>query len=519
MIAVFQRMAGAMAGPRAKAQVSHSEPALSHSYAALGEDYARVHRPTPVSAPHWMAWNADLAQQLNWPSAWRQSDVMLNVLSGNEVLSAHNPVATVYAGHQFGSFNPQLGDGRALLLGEWVDASDQRWDIQLKGAGPTPYSRGGDGRSPVGPVVREYLVSEAMAALGVPTTRALAAVATGDRVYRNDVEPGAVLTRVARSHLRIGTVQYFAMTRRGEGVTELVDYVIERHDAAAWEVARNNDPSLTPALFLLRQVSARLATLVAQWQVLGFVHGVLNTDNMLLCGDTIDFGPCAFMDIFDPKASYSAIDTGGRYAWPNQPSVVHWNIAILAESLLPFIDPDETRALTLAQAEVDQFPELFARAHRSRLCDRFGLRNIDDEASALLNEFQHILASEQLDYTLAMRWLTEIALGELDHTPLPELFQATDALTTWRTQWQQLRARQNSTDHDSAQTMSLANPIVIPRNHWVAAAIANAEAADYDLMCELNQRWQQPFVWQTNDAAWARTPAPEERVWRTFCGT
>jgi len=519
MIVGSQPKAGATAGHRAKSEVSHLEPHLVHSYAALGEDYARTHLPTPVSAPQWMAWNAELAQQLNWPSAWGQSDAMLNVLSGNAVLGAHEPVATVYAGHQFGSFNPQLGDGRALLLGEWLDSSGQRWDIQLKGAGPTPFSRGGDGRSPVGPVVREYLVSEAMAALGVPTTRALAAVATGDQVYRNDVEPGAVLTRIARSHLRVGTVQYFAMTRRGEGVRELVDYVIERHDAAAWEVARQSDPNLTPALFLLRQVRTRLAALVAHWQVLGFVHGVLNTDNMLLCGDTLDFGPCAFMDIFEPQACYSAIDTGGRYAWPNQPSIVHWNLAILAESLLPLIDPDETRALTLAQAEVDQFPEHFARAHRSRLCDRFGLRDIDDEASALLNDFQHILASEQLDYTLAMRWLTETALGEIDHTPLPALFHAPDALTAWCGQWQQLRARQNSTDHDRADTMSQSNPIVIPRNHWVAAAIANAEATDYDLLLALNRRWQKPFVWQTGDEAWARTPEPEERVWRTFCGT
>ena len=280
-----------------------SVPGFDHSYARLGGLFSTPQQLDPVSEPRLIFWNEGLAEQLGWPADPISNPHQLAALAGNQLLTNSQPIATVYAGHQFGQYNPQLGDGRALLLGEWITPTGRRVDIQLKGAGPTPYSRGGDGRAPLGPVVREYVVSEAMAALGVPTSRALAAVATGERVFRNRAEPGAILTRVASSHLRVGTIQFFATTRGGEGLKDLVDYVVARHFATS-----DGDADAKPAIKLLEGVCQHFARLVAHWQALGFVHGVLNTDNALLCGETIDFGPCAFMDHFDPQATFSSID-------------------------------------------------------------------------------------------------------------------------------------------------------------------------------------------------------------------
>ena len=324
-----------------------------------------------MTGPDWLAWNESLAAEIDWPVEWRHTQAALDALAGNNVLDGMDPAATVYAGHQFGSFNPQLGDGRALLLGEWVNTAGKRFDIQLKGAGPTPYSRGGDGRSPVGPVVREYLLSEAMFHLGVPTTRALAAVTTGDRVIRNQIEPGAILTRVASSHLRIGTVQYFAMTQRGEGLEALVNYVAQRHYP---EPSQGDGLSETQAAArsLLSGMGKRLASLVARWQSIGFIHGVLNTDNMLLCGETIDYGPCAFMDNFTANKVFSSIDTGGRYAFANQPAIAHWNLSILAQCLLPLLDDNEESALRFAQGVVDGFPQQYTDVYSGLLAAKFG---------------------------------------------------------------------------------------------------------------------------------------------------
>lgn len=489
---------------------------FEHSFHALGSEYVTPTAATPVSAPKWLAWNHRLAKQLGWPEAWGQNKNTLGTLAGNAQFEGSKPGATAYAGHQFGSYNPQLGDGRAMLLGEWRGPDGKLVDIQLKGAGPTPYSRGGDGRSPVGPVVREYLMSEAMHALGVPTTRALAAVATGDSVYRQQPEPGAILTRVATSHIRIGTIQFFAMTRQGKGLEELVNYVTERHYLAALQEAKRLDPTVTHAQVLLNEVIRALANLTAHWQSLGFIHGVLNTDNMLLCGETVDYGPCAFMDVFAAGQVFSSIDTGGRYAFGNQPGIVHWNISVLAQCLLPLIDQDQEKALVLAQASVDQFPTLFTDIYSARLAAKFGLDAMRDTDRTLIETFFSQLEEDKLDFTLAFRWLTEIANDNLENTMLEDLFTPSSGILNWLTQWS---SRRNQTTPSSSERMKSANPVVIPRNHWVAQAINSAEAGDSELMDTLHSRWQAPFSWQAGDEQFAATPKSEEQVHRTFCGT
>jgi len=467
-----------------------------------------------VTGPDWLAWNESLAAEIDWPVEWRHTQAALDALAGNNVLDGMDPAATVYAGHQFGSFNPQLGDGRALLLGEWVNTAGKRFDIQLKGAGPTPYSRGGDGRSPVGPVVREYLLSEAMFHLGVPTTRALAAVTTGDRVIRNQIEQGAILTRVASSHLRIGTVQYFAMTERGEGLETLVNYVAQRHYP---ETSRGDSLSETQAAArsLLSGMGKRLASLVARWQSIGFIHGVLNTDNMLLCGETIDYGPCAFMDNFTANKVFSSIDTGGRYAYANQPAIAHWNLSILAQCLLPLLDDSEESALRFAQGVVDAFPQQYTDVYSGLLAAKFGFDSISAADQPLIDGFFTLLEENQHDFTLAFRWLTEAATGNLDHTPLPELFIPSPALEAWHSTW----ATRADCSERALERMAQSNPVVIPRNHLVARAITQAEQGDKTLMTSLGGRWQAPFHWEKNDTEWAACPKKDEEIHRTFCGT
>ena len=493
-------------------------PGFDHSYARLGPAFSTPQPPDPVSAPELLLWNQALADTLGWSGDPQSDPQQLAALAGNQPLPETEPIATVYAGHQFGQYNPQLGDGRATLLGEWLTPTGARFDIQLKGAGPTAYSRGGDGRSPIGPVIREYLVSEAMQTLGVPTTRALAAIATGEPVIRNQIEPGAILTRVASSHLRVGTVQYFAMTRGGDDVASLVDYVVDRH----FKPPHEGDAKVgegRPAVTLLESVCENFARLTAHWQVLGFVHGVLNTDNALLCGETIDYGPCAFMDYFDPKACFSSIDRQGRYAWPNQPGIMHWNLAVLAQCLLPLIDDDAETAGQLAQDIVDRYPNRFHAHHQRWLAAKLGLDNITESDAGLVQSFHDIMAAETLDFTLAFRWLTEIANHSLEHTPLPELFTAPPTLVSWVDDW---RARRKSNKGDTSAitaAMYSVNPTIIPRNHLVQKAIDLSERGNLGWVKAMATRGQHPFEWQTEDIEWAKPPEPEERITRTFCGT
>lgn len=490
---------------------------FNNSYRRLGETYSTDCPATPVADPSWIAFNEALATNIAWPHEWRKTEEALSAFAGNGVLPGSEPHATVYAGHQFGSYNPQLGDGRALLLGEWCTPDGRRVDVQLKGAGPTPYSRGGDGRSPMGPVVREYLMSEAMAALGVPTTRALAAVSTGESVFRQGPEPGAILTRVASSHLRIGTVQYFAMSRRGDGVAELVNHITRQHFTHELDDSSDANPGITGTL--LKAVCKRLAMLVAQWQSLGFIHGVLNTDNMLLCGETVDYGPCAFMDDYAADKVFSSIDQGGRYAYRNQPGIVHWNLSVLAQCLLPLLHENEEKALTAAQHVVDAFPRHFTDAHSALLAAKFGLGAFREDDKTLVDHFFKVLADDQLDFTLAFRWVTEIAADNLDNTPLPALFRPTTALLNWLDEWRRCRTQRRADNSDTLVQMQSSNPVVIPRNHRIAQAIAGAEQGDYSLLNAHYKRWQNPYQWSEDDLYYAAPPQPPEVVRRTFCGT
>ncbi|NND67984.1 MAG: YdiU family protein, partial [Halioglobus sp.] len=375
---------------------------FDNSYARLPAAFYTALDPTPVEEPGPIRVNRELAVELGLDPQWLASKEGTAVLAGNEIAEGSEPIATVYAGHQFGGYNPQLGDGRAVLLGEIVRSDGQRFDLQLKGSGPTPYSRGGDGRAPLGPVLREYIVGEAMHALGVPTTRSLAAVTTGELVVRDGYLPGAVLARVASSHIRIGTFEYFAARRDNESLATLSGHVIARHFP---EAAQADNPILD----MLESVIERQATLVAQWQLLGFIHGVMNTDNMLLCGETIDYGPCAFMDAFNPEQVYSSIDHQGRYAYRNQPGIAQWNLSRLAQAVLPLLHDDEEQAVALAQAAIDAYPAQFLDAHSAGIARKLGLSEITEDDTALVEDLFAALAEHKLDFTLAFRRLADLA--------------------------------------------------------------------------------------------------------------
>lgn len=435
------------------------------------------------------------------------------MVAGNTVPAGAEPIATVYAGHQFGSYNPQLGDGRAILLGEVIAADCLRYDIQLKGSGRTPYSRGGDGRSPLGPVLREYIVSEAMFALNVPTTRALAAVTTGEQVVREQFLPGAVLARVARSHIRIGTFQFFAARQDVEALGKLVQYVLARHYPEAL-TAENH------AQALLENIITRQAQLIARWQLLGFIHGVMNTDNMLVSGETIDYGPCAFMDEFQADKVFSSIDQGGRYAYRNQPGIAHWNLAALAQALLPVLHTDQEQATNIAQDAVDSFPELFVQAYRQGLARKLGLAEITDEDQPLADELFELMAAHQLDFTLTFRRLADLADPASDAETVGELFEFGEELQAWLETWRERLHKESTTAAERQASMYAANPAFIPRNHLVQEAITAAtDNSDLALFNQLVDVLAKPNSYVPALARFATPPLPEQAVCQTFCGT
>ncbi|MFV0278762.1 MAG: protein adenylyltransferase SelO [Parahaliea sp.] len=486
---------------------------FDNSYAALPEAfYSRLH-PTPVKAPGPIRVNRALAEELGLDADWLASAEGTQVLAGNTVPEGAAPLAAIYAGHQFGSFNPRLGDGRAILLGEVISRAGDRFDIQLKGSGPTPYSRGGDGRAPLGPVLREYIVSEAMHTLGVPTSRSLAAVTTGETVYRERPLPGAVLTRVAHSHIRIGTVEFFAAQRDTQALQQLVEHVINRHYPAAAQAA-------VPALALLEAVMGSQATLVAQWMLLGFIHGVMNTDNMLLSGETIDYGPCAFMDQFRPDTVFSSIDHHGRYAWHKQPGIAHWNLAVLARSLLPLLHQDQQEAMQLAQTAVDTFPDRFQTAYQAGLNRKLGWSGYREGDRELGTELFALMAAEEVDFTLCFRALADFANPAGSAPGAAELFSLPAAFLPWMRRWQ-ARCEQDDLAAGKRQAlMYRANPVFIARNHLVEEAIAAAvETSDFAPFHSLLETLAQPFHYRPELRRHALPPTPDQVVQQTFCGT
>ena len=492
---------------------STSTLAFDNSYARLPPQFFTRQEPEPVSTPGLIAVNHDLARHLGIDPGWLESSTGVDMVAGNHIPEGAEPIATVYAGHQFGGWNPQLGDGRAVLLGEVTGTDGVRYDIQLKGSGRTPYSRGGDGRAPLGPVLREYIVSEAMAVLGVPTTRALAAVTTGDLVFREGALPGAVLARVAQSHIRIGTFQFFAARKDMEALRALSDHVIKRHYP-------DTEKTEQPVLALLESVVARQASLIARWQLLGFIHGVMNTDNMLLSGETIDYGPCAFMDEFNAETVFSSIDHGGRYAYRNQPGIAQWNLSCLAQALLPLINADQDRAVASAQAAIDAFPDLFLDAHVQGMNAKLGLASKRQEDEVLVQDLMELMSDNQADFTLCFRRLAELAHADTGSDSIAGVYELPPSFAPWLERWRKRSAQDPQDPQQRQQQMFSVNPAFIPRNHLVEETI-NAAVRDGDFapFHQLNEVLSAPFVYQSDLARFVTPPLPEQIVYQTFCGT
>ncbi|MCZ0756807.1 protein adenylyltransferase SelO [Anoxybacillus sp. J5B_2022] len=474
---------------------------FDNSYARLPERFFTRINPTPVSAPELVVLNRSLAASLGLNAAALESEEGVAVFAGNRIPEEAEPLAQAYAGHQFGYFN-MLGDGRAILLGEQITPQGERFDIQLKGSGRTPYSRGGDGRAALGPMLREYIISEAMHAFRIPTTRSLAVVTTGEVVIRETELLGAVLTRVASSHLRVGTFQYAAQWGTIEELQALADYAVQRH-FPGFENAPNR------YLFLLEEVMKRQAALVAKWQLVGFVHGVMNTDNMTISGETIDYGPCAFMDVYDPRTVFSSIDTQGRYAYGNQPYIAGWNIARFAESILPLLHDEEEKAIELAQETIAQFPTLYETYWLQGMRTKLGLCTEEEEDKKLIGELLHLMYTHRADYTNTFRAL---ALDEWDF--------CAEEFRDWHTRWQARVNRQDMTKDEVQQLMRLNNPAIIPRNHRVEEALeAAVERGDYSVMERLLHALSDPYAYTKEQDDYAQPPAPSDRPYRTFCGT
>lgn len=485
---------------------------FDNSYVGLPQHFFATQAPTPVAEPWLIKLNEPLAEELGLDVEVLRRDGAA-IFSGNLLPEGAEPLAMAYAGHQFGGFVPQLGDGRAILLGEVVDRSGKRYDIQLKGAGPTPFSRRGDGRAALGPVLREYIISEAMFALGIPATRALAAVTTGEPVYREEVLPGAVFTRVAASHIRVGTFQFFAARGDTEGVRALADYVIDRH----YPTLKDAD---NPYLSLFEAVSDRQAALIARWLHVGFIHGVMNTDNMTVSGETIDFGPCAFMDAYDPATVFSSIDQRGRYAYANQPGIGQWNLARLGETLLPLIDAEPDSAVDKANVVIKGYGERFQAHWLAGMRDKIGLAGEEDGDLDLVQALLSLMQAQGADYTLTFRRLSDLAGDEAAEAAFAASFREPDACGAWLAQWRERLSRDPQTATDRANAMRSVNPAFIPRNHRVEQAInAAVEDGDFSLFEALLSVLAKPYEDQLGFAAYLEPPKPDERVLATFCGT
>ena len=493
--------------------MSSSSFQLTRVFADRLPAYAVACEPMAVRAPELLHFNSALAGELGLPLDAKDRGDLARVFAGQEMLPGAYPVAQAYAGHQFGHFVPQLGDGRALLLGEIVDRRGRCRDVALKGSGPTPFSRGGDGKAAIGPVLREYLVGEAMHALGIPTTRGLAAVRTGEPIMRMVPLPGAILTRVAASHLRVGMFEYFAAQRRFDQVHRLADFAIERHYPELMQQANRYE-------LLLQAVADRQADLVARWMHVGFIHGVMNTDNMTISGETIDYGPCAFMEAYESTAVFSSIDTHGRYAYRNQPQIARWNLARFAETILPLLDPEQPqRAVENATAVIDGFVTGYEHQFLAGLRNKLGLHRKTDveHDNSLVRDWLELLEANDVDYTLAFRRLADAA--EDNPKPIEQLFPVAEQIRTWLGRWHERRTQTSRSQ--IAKHLRAVNPIYVPRNHLVEEALqAASDRNDLAPFKQLLQVLSQPFEERPEFERYAK-PAPREftACYKTFCGT
>ncbi|CAH1201779.1 Protein adenylyltransferase SelO [Paenibacillus plantiphilus] len=478
---------------------------LDNSYARLPELFYTRMNPTSVGSPKLIVLNEPLAASLGLNVHALQSGDSAAVFAGNQIPEGALPLAQAYAGHQFGHFN-LLGDGRALLLGEQITPQGERVDIQLKGSGQTPYSRRGDGRAGLGPMLREYIISEAMHGLGIATTRSLAVVTTGESIIRETDQPGAILTRVAASHLRVGTFQFVSQWGTAQDLRVLADYTLQRHYPDV-ETAENR------YLSLLQEVIKRQAVLIAQWQLVGFIHGVMNTDNMAISGETIDYGPCAFMDAYNLATVFSSIDSHGRYAYGNQPQIAAWNLARFAETLLPLLHDDEAQAIKLAEDAIANFADLFHRNWLAGMRAKLGIFNEEPQDKPLIEELLSMMQKHRADYTNTFRALT------LDTAEETDLFETAE-FVQWHELWQARLGRQQQSTADSHQLMRSSNPALIPRNHRVEAALeAAVEQGDYSVMERLLAALSSPYAHTPEQAEYSTLPAESIRPYRTFCGT
>ncbi|WP_078550137.1 protein adenylyltransferase SelO [Litchfieldia alkalitelluris] len=477
---------------------------LDYSYTRLPETFYTRTNPTPVQSPKLIKLNESLATSLGLNPESLKSEDMVSVFAGNDIPKGASPLAQAYAGHQFGHPN-MLGDGRAVLLGEQLAPNDERFDIQLKGSGRTPYSRGGDGRAALGPMLREYIISEAMHALRIPTTRSLAVVSTGELIQRETALPGAILTRVAASHLRVGTFEYAARYTEKEELKALADYTIKRHYPHIEGVEK-------PYLLLLKEVAMRQAKLISQWQLVGFIHGVMNTDNMTISGETIDYGPCAFMNEYDPSTVFSSIDRQGRYAYGNQPNIGGWNLARFAETLLPLIHDNQDEAVKMAQDEITNYINQYQRNWIEGMRAKLGIFNAEEEDKSLVEDLLNMMQKHRGDFTNTFRSLTYEEYGE--HA----LFNSTE-FSEWSDKWKARRKRQNQSNDDSQQLMKDSNPAVIPRNHRVEEALEAAGKGDYTVLERLVQVLSNPFDHDNIQEEYCKLPESTNIPYQTFCGT
>lgn len=478
---------------------------LDNSYARLPRIFFSNLRPTPVRSPKLIILNHSLAKFLGLNAQELQTNEGVATLAGNEIPKGSLPLAQAYAGHQFGHFT-MLGDGRAVLIGEQMTPLGERFDIQLKGSGRTPYSRRGDGRAALGPMLREYIISEAMHALGIATTRSLAVVTTGESVLRETEQPGAILTRVAASHIRVGTFQFVSNWGTIDDLRSLADYTLNRHFP---EVAADECRYLS----LLQRVIKRQAALIAKWQLVGFVHGVMNTDNMTLSGETIDYGPCAFIDTYDPATVFSSIDTQGRYSYGNQPFIAAWNLARFAETLLPLLEADQDQAIKLAEDAIADFTMLYHQNLLSGMRAKLGIFNEEMQDSALIENLLSMMQKYRADYTNTFRSLTL-------NTPEDTVLFDTTEFAQWHALWQARLTRQPESITASQQLMQDSNPAIIPRNHRVEAALkAGVEQGDYREMERLLEALSDPYAYNPEQANYITLPEPSNCSYRTFCGT